>query len=201
VSTAATVPAVYAGALLELAEERGKRESVVADIQGLLETLDANPALIAAVDGADLGRDQAKALLGSVFADKVEPEVLDFLRLLVDRARFGAVGSILAEVLKQAADAAGRVDVSITTAVELEPSAKASLEGRIRTVLGAGAAFTYAVEPELLGGLRLRYGDIQVDATVRRRLSDLRQTILDAPIAGVHIDGDPEPGAEQGDDA
>jgi len=179
---AATVPAVYASALLELADERSSRGEVVSDAAAVAETLDANPQLLGALASPDLTREQGKKLLHDVFAERVSRELLDFLLLAVDRERVEGLPAILDEVGRLAAEQEGREQIAVTTAVELDAANRERLERLLRERRGANVEISYHVDPAIIGGLRVQSAERVVDFTARRHLAEMKRTMLQAPV-------------------
>ncbi|MHC5067793.1 MAG: ATP synthase F1 subunit delta [Planctomycetota bacterium] len=179
---AATVPAVYASALLELADERSKRPAVVEDCATLAEAL-ADEAAFRALLAPSLSRVQAKGLLDACFKGRVEQETLDLLKLLIDRGRFDEVRSILAEVEAISAADAGRVPVTVTSAVELPQTQRMAVQAALAKRLGDAVQPDYQVDPALRGGLVLSVGDRVIDTSVSRHLATMKQMIIDIPVS------------------
>jgi F-type H+-transporting ATPase subunit delta len=69
-------------------------------------------------------------------------------------------------------------DVVVTSAHELLASERDELEARLRSAHGQDIRITYEVEPELLGGVRIRVGDRISDYSVAARLDALRQRLV-----------------------
>ena len=65
--TAATVPAVYASALLEVAAEKGNTDSVVAGSRDLLAAIQEDANLLDLLNHPRLSRDQVKRHHSFVF--------------------------------------------------------------------------------------------------------------------------------------
>jgi len=189
--TAATVPQVYASALLELADERDKRASVVEDCSTVAEVFARDPQLLAAIRSPVHGRGGSKELLRRCFDGRVADEVRDLLQLLVDRGRLEDATAILAEVEDTARRQAGEVAVESFSAVELDEQLRGQLEASLRRHCGEGVRVAYHVDAELKGGLTLRLGDVLVDGSVRRYLAVARARILQAPISRDLWEGDP----------
>lgn len=181
---AGTVAGVYAQALLELAQEQGRRDAVVESCRGLLDTRvpALTPALVAQLDDPHLGKAKAKQVLDAALAGKVEPEVLTLLKLLVDRDRLADANAIFREAVAIADRDAGRIRVLAVTAVPLSSGARERLLASVRAAVGPNAALEERVEPGLIGGMTLRIGDTFVDGSVRRRYADLKSRILDARL-------------------
>jgi F-type H+-transporting ATPase subunit delta len=101
-----------------------------------------------------------------------------FVLLLLERRRIVLLPSI-ARAYRDMADAhLGRVRAQITSA---EPLAAAALD-RVRRSLeqrtGKQVIVETAVDPDLIGGLVARVGDLVLDGSVRTQLSDLRAKLL-----------------------
>jgi F-type H+-transporting ATPase subunit delta len=178
---AATVAAVYAQALLEVADDRGNRAAVVRDCRELPDVL--TPDLVAKLDDPRLGKRQAKELLGATLGRSVETDVLNLLNLLVDRNRLADAVAIAREAVRQAEAAVGLLRVDVATAVPLDDAAVRKLAENLGRALGGTAQVSRVVDPDLIGGLTLRVGDNFIDGSVKRHLIEMRRRMLDAPVS------------------
>lgn len=103
-----------------------------------------------------------------------------FLELLAERHRMPAVFRI-----RRAFDALWKeerkmLEVSITSAVDLDADTVQGIGHQIADATGRTVDLTSTVDPEVLGGLVLRVGNVIVDATVRNRLERLRKQVARA---------------------
>ena len=73
--------------------------------------------------------------------------------------------------------AAGRVRATVTTAVELSTRDRDRVENELSKRLGKEIRMHVVVDPRILGGLKLQYGDRLVDASVSTRLQQLRRRL------------------------
>ncbi|NRA37817.1 MAG: ATP synthase F1 subunit delta [Planctomycetes bacterium] len=178
----ATVPSVYATALLELAADRSKTPAVVEDCMGVLAALESNPDLVRQIDSPKLSRVQAKELIANCFAAHVEEEILTFLHLLIDRDRFSEACEILSTAVEMADKQAGIVNVSVVSAQPLDDIMAKQINRSLASIFGEGIVLHTSVEPDMLGGLQVRVGDYLIDGSVRRHLNEMKKRILDAPI-------------------
>ncbi len=115
-----------------------------------------------------------KALAGA-------PEIfLNFLGLVLDKGRAGALPSIHEAFRDLRDDAAGRVRVQASTACAMTPPQSSSVKTSLAGKLKREVVLEERVKPELLGGLRLQVGDWVADGTLARRLKDLARDVMDA---------------------
>lgn len=186
------VATIYAQALLELADERGKRAAVVDNCRELAQFISTSHDTVARLSDPRLGKAHLKALLQATFAGRLETETLDFLKLLVDRNRFDVMGEIVAAVIARAEAQAGVVHVAVTSALELSQAGQAKLMTELKAHVGPGVVMHLATDPGLIGGVTMRIADLLVDGSVRRHLDEMKSLILNAPLDDRVWEGQPE---------
>jgi F-type H+-transporting ATPase subunit delta len=179
-----TVAAVYAQAVLDLADERGKRPDVVEDCRELARVFRENPQALAGLDDPRVGKDKAKAVLRQAFGSSISREIVDLVNLMIDRNRLRDIPAVIAEAVRLAEKAAGVVHVLATTAVPLSTTGQARLMDGLKRVLGQGVVLKTEIDPALIGGLTVRVEDMYIDGSVRRQLDAVKTKILEAPLIG-----------------
>ena len=70
--------------------------------------------------------------------------------------------------------------VTVTSAVELDEELVSSIGERIEEQTGRRVELSSNVDPDVLGGLQVRVGNMVLDATVRNRLEQLRKQVARA---------------------
>ena len=70
--------------------------------------------------------------------------------------------------------------VQIVSAVELDPDTVKSLGDRIGQQVDRKIELSSEVDPEILGGIVLRVGNLVLDASIRNRLEQLRKQVAQA---------------------
>ncbi len=109
-----------------------------------------------------------------------DPEVVNLARLLIESNRVHEIAGVLEEFTNLADDAAGRVRAVVTTAVELPPADRDDIAKQLGQRLGKEIALRAQVDPRVLGGLKLQYGDRLIDATIATRLQQLRSRLIES---------------------
>ena len=72
------------------------------------------------------------------------------------------------------------MSATATTAVELSPNDRDGLAGSLSKRLGREVRLTATVDPAIIGGLVLRFGDHVIDASLATRLQQLRRKLAGA---------------------
>jgi len=65
----------------------------------------------------------------------------------------------------------------VESPVPLSPAQRAGVTANLKTLYGAGLSFTFAENPALLGGLRIKVGSDVYDGTIRGRLARLAASL------------------------
>ena len=73
-----------------------------------------------------------------------------------------------------------RLEVTLTSAVELDPSVVESVGAEIERKTGKTIELTSEVDESIVGGLVLQVGNRVLDASIRNRLEKLRREVAQA---------------------
>ncbi len=176
----ATIPGVYAAALLAVARERGTAAAVIDACRTLADAF--TPEVLRPLDNPLIGKDAAKKTLSGVLAQQPK-ELHDLVLLLVDRNRLENAGAILREAIRQYEAEEGIVHVKVKVAAPVSQEFKDNFINRVRVRRGPGAQLDLSVDPALIGGFTSRIGDDYVDASVRRQLVEMRLAMLATPVS------------------
>jgi F-type H+-transporting ATPase subunit delta len=103
-----------------------------------------------------------------------------FLELLAEKHRLPVLFRIRREFDALWAKEQRLLEVSVTSAVELDEETVKSIGERIEEQTGRRVELSSAVDPDLIGGLVIRVGNLVMDASVRNRLERLRRQVASA---------------------
>jgi F-type H+-transporting ATPase subunit delta len=167
----------YARAVFELATVEGQVEKWGGQLAELQQAL-SNPGLVKILSNPTIPIGQRMELLASL--DFLDHETANLGRLLIESNHVDEIDGIAGEYQHLADAAAGRVRATVTTAVELEPEDRDRVARELSKRLGKEVSMSVVVDPAILGGLKLQYGDRLIDASVATRLQQLRRRLADA---------------------
>jgi ATP synthase F1 delta subunit len=109
-----------------------------------------------------------------------EPEFTNFLELLVEKGRMPEVFRIRREFDELWKKAHRRLDVTVTSAIELDPNVVGKIGEEVERQTGEKVDLSSEVDGEILGGIVLRVGNMVLDASIRTRLDKLRKSVAAA---------------------
>ncbi len=175
----------YARALVELGQKNGNIDQLGADLarfEGLLDLGDAQ--LRKALENPGITIGQKRGVIDAVLAKTdYHPLVKNFIRLLIDKGRFGHVSLIAAAYRDMADGLAGRVRATVRYARELPPELRAEVQATLAAATGMQVVVTWGVDPALLGGLVAQVGDRVIDGSVRARLDAMQDALVRGVVA------------------
>jgi F-type H+-transporting ATPase subunit delta len=172
----AVVHRTYAGALLEAAKERGRVAEVREELADFVAATKDVPELGALLENPELDRPLKRAALEELLGDADEL-VRNFLLLLVEKGRIGELAEVAREFERLVAAEERRLELELTTAVELSDDEARELVAEIERAAGRKVEARRSVDPSLIGGVVLQVGSLRVDASVRGRLEQLRREL------------------------
>jgi F-type H+-transporting ATPase subunit delta len=167
---------LYARALFQAAEEQGRLEAVHRDLSEFADAVEGSPELTAFLANPQ-GEPAAKVGVLGELSDGADTLVHNFLRLVAEKGRAGEILGMRDELQALVDRAQGRVAVELTTAFELSDDEAASIVAQIEQASRRTVEASRKVAPELVGGMILQAGSLRVDASVRGRLTALRQEL------------------------
>ena len=121
-----------------------------------------------------------KQLLRDALAGHAPKPFVGFLEAVVQRGRQGLLGEISREYEELVDVHLGRVHAGVTTAHEVDPEAAKAIAASLARLVGKAVLPHFRTDPSLLGGLIVRMGDRVLDGSMRRRLFQLRFSMLHA---------------------
>jgi F-type H+-transporting ATPase subunit delta len=170
---------VYATALFGAAKDRGKLDAIrdqLGEFVGVLE--DNREVRLFFFSPYFSSSEKIDGLKKSV--SDVEPELLNFLELLLEKGRMPVIFRIRRQYDALWAKENKRLGVTLTSAVELDPEIAKRIGSQIEEQTGNKVELESRIDPDILGGLVLQVGNMVLDTSIRNRLEKLRKSVARA---------------------
>ncbi|MEN6304143.1 MAG: ATP synthase F1 subunit delta [Armatimonadia bacterium] len=172
-----TVTRRYVKALFEAAQATGQVAALAPYLTGLQDLWLSRDDLRATMLSPRLPVDKKRSVLMRLIGDGAPTLMQRFLGLLLDKRRIevlAASGTIYDELQDEAA---GVRHAHVVSAVPLSADQQQRLTETLSESLQAQIVVSSAVDPAVIGGLRVRVGDVLIDGTIRNRLEGLRKQL------------------------
>lgn len=153
-------------------------EEVEDELFRFTRTVAANPALRAALVDRDLPVEVRQGLADDLLGGKVQPATLRLVRFTIVGGRARDVVGTLDWLVEETARARGWRVARVRAAAEVEGGERERLVQSLSTLSGSPVELQVLVDPSLLAGVVVEIGDLQVDATARGRLDQLREHMV-----------------------
>jgi F-type H+-transporting ATPase subunit delta len=170
---------VYADALFEAARDKDKLDVVHEQLDEFADAVAGNRDLQVFLfspyfSSAEKREGISRAVSGA------EPELLNFLELIAEKHRMPAIFRIRNQYDELWAEANKRLEVTLTSAVELDPKIVERVGKEIERQTDRTIDLRSEVDEGILGGLRLQVGNMVLDASLRNQLERLRKEVAQA---------------------
>ena len=168
---------VYARSLFEVATENDTLDVVRDQLGQFAEALSDSHELQMFFFSPYFSTDEKQDGLRRTVTDADE-SFLNFLSLLLENHRMPVIFRVRRVYDRLWRETNQLLAVSITSAVQLDPSVAERVGGEIGRQTGRTVELTSAVDPEILGGIVVRVGNSIIDASIRTRLDNLRKQVV-----------------------
>jgi F-type H+-transporting ATPase subunit delta len=164
-------------ALLASAERDDALDRVEDEVFRLSRIVAGDRGLAAAFADRTAGTATRGELVDRLLGAKVHPVTLALARQAVTAPRGRGVEAALAQVLDEAAERRQRLVAVVTAAVPLTAKQTDRLARALGRVYGRPVLVEVAIDPEVVGGVRVAVGDEVLDSTVAARLEEARRRL------------------------
>jgi F-type H+-transporting ATPase subunit delta len=164
----------YASALFDLAREQRQIESIGNSLEALSQALVDSKEFNELVTSPLVSREDAgKAFEALAPQLGVDPLTANFLGVLAKNGRKGELRNVIRAFRRLAAEHRGETTAEIVTARPLNDDQLAALRQQLRTRAGRDVNIDATVDPDILGGIVVKLGSQQIDASIRTKLNRL----------------------------
>jgi F-type H+-transporting ATPase subunit delta len=170
---------VYARALFEVAVEQDSLDEIHEQLNAFADAMHENRELTRFFFSPYFSVEEKKDGLERTVTD-ADPAFANFLQALIERHRMPVIFRIRNDFEVLWDDARKLLPVRITSAVTLDADTVKQLGDRIGKQTGKQTEISTEVDPDILGGVVLRVGNVILDASIKNRLEQLRKQVAQA---------------------
>ncbi|WMJ21824.1 ATP synthase F1 subunit delta [Paludicola sp. MB14-C6] len=171
------IQVTYANSLFDVVAAKRIESEVREELIALKDIFEAQPDFVKLLSSPVISNQEKHQMIHETFFNKVSLYVLNFFKVLVDNNRFSLVLEIISEYCKLYDKNAGIIAVTAITAAPMSDTLQQRLTKRLSESSGKTIRLTTIVDPAVLGGIKLKYDNTEIDATIQSKLQEMKHTI------------------------
>lgn len=171
----------YSRALFELAREEGADAAILDEMATVRQLFQENPEYVILLDTPALPMEQRLQLLDESLSC-LHVYHLNFLKLLCEKHGLRQYDACVGGYERLYDEAHGILRATAITAIQMSDTQIAALKAKLETMTGKTVALTNVKDPNVLGGVSLRFQGQQLDSSLQSRLEELRSRLMDSIV-------------------
>ena len=167
----------YATALYNEAVRNDVVTSVEADLDAITGLIHGETEFQDFLFSPHVGREDKTRIAELLFSDRVTALTMQFIRLLLEKRREAEFDAIREEFTALRRINGNVIFAEVTSATPLDAKDRSTLEATLATRSGKRVEAVYDVDPSLIGGVKVAYGNYVLDGTIKGTLRRLKDTL------------------------
>ncbi|MCT4592772.1 MAG: F0F1 ATP synthase subunit delta [Anaeromicrobium sp.] len=171
------VAKTYAQALYDVGLEGKSIDKFLEELNFIRKSFDENEDLFRLYKTPKINKEEKKVITDNIFKGNVSEEIVNFIKVLLDKRRINKFYDIVKAYEKMANEYYGIVDGLVDSAIKLDNDTLKKLEEKLSIVTNKKVKLENNVDPSIMGGIRVRVGDKVFDDTIKNRLDNLAEEL------------------------
>ncbi|MFV0289059.1 MAG: ATP synthase F1 subunit delta [Mycoplasmatales bacterium] len=160
----------YAKIFFEVCEEKNVQTEILYQTRQLQKIHGTNVNKILTLPTIDISK--KIELINSLKEEDINIEIVNLLKLLVQRKHFTYFAEIMNEFQTLFQKKSNIVLVKVTTATNLSAQSQDILVKQLEQKLNKQVVLLTEIEPDLIGGVKIQYDSKEIDNTIKKHLRE-----------------------------
>lgn len=165
----------YAQALLSVAKDKNQAEAMLEQVRRYQTAVSAFPEMAHFLESPRIPEAKKEALIARIFDGEAQVILAHFIKLLLRKGRIGYLDAIFRLYPKLYDAERGVLRGELRTTYPLDGDVINRLKAKLENEIHQKIELTLVEDPEILGGFVFSTGTTLIDASIRRRLADLKE--------------------------
>ena len=171
----------YGKALFLITEEDGISDKVVADVITAEKAFKANPDYVKLLNSPAIPKEERVGLVDKAFSG-LDQRLTNLIKILTEKRMIHLFDKVANSYHQLYDESRGILRVEVVTAIPLTSEQSAALTKKLANMLGKTIIIKNTVDRTILGGVKLRYNDVQLDGSVKTRLDKFEEALKNTVI-------------------
>lgn len=173
----------YAHALLRAVQKQNMPlELALQEAAALERVIEQHSRFMVFLRGPQFREEDKEAFVERTLKGKLEHTFYLFLVLLLRRNRPEYLPEIINQFKTQIEEFQGIVSGTVQTAIDLSEAGQNHIREKLENALQKKFHLTFKMNPNLIGGVRFKFGDTLLDSSIETHLKNLRSKLNEARI-------------------
>lgn len=172
-----TVSKNYAKALLDVADEFNSLDLIKTQLDDIKSVLQSSKDLQIVMENSSISSAKKIEILTSIFGNKIDEKLMNFLKLLVEKNRFGEFDSIVISFNEFLDKKSNKKNVEVISPIELNFETKSNILFKLEHKLNCEVVPHWTVDESIIAGLAFKFDDYVIDTSVRNKIENLCKNI------------------------
>jgi len=165
----------YAKALFKLALERNASRDVLMDLMYVFRVLKTEQQLARVLSNPTVPKQTKKRVLKKIFKKHINNITMNFIDFVISKGRELFLSDIISRYKDLHNEHNNISVIEIISAEEIETHLKDRIKEKVGSKQGGGVQIKEKLDKNLLGGIIIKRGDLQYDASVRKKLNNAKR--------------------------
>ena len=172
----------YAEGFLAFAKETIGAKKGLEEMVSFGEILNKNPELSRFMENSEITYEEKSEFVDAVFSSFLSSETREFIKLIMAKRRSEEALDIVDEANMLYRREMGIEKAVIKSAKPLPQDILRAIKDKLESKLNKKLEFEITVDPCLLGGVQATVGNIVIDGSIKRKLSELREYLMESKV-------------------
>ena len=168
----------WVNSLIFLGKEENKINSYLTDINNLTAIIKLNPEIIKIWNSKKISKPIRKKMIDDVFKNRINPYILNFLKLLVDDLRMTYLPVILKSTRLEINQINDVLYGKIFSVIPISNEDKSKVQNWIGKKLSKKIQLINVIDDSLIGGIKIKVGNYIFDGSIQGKINAMRQKII-----------------------
>ncbi len=171
------ISTTYATALYDVCVEENKVDEFMNEVGFINETLKNNAEFFEILRTPRINVNEKKKIIDDIFGNNVNKEIVNFIKILIDKRRIGYIIDIANEFERMVCEYKGIVKAKAYSSICLNSEQIKKLEKKLSEQSGKTVEIENIVDKSLLGGIMIKFNDVVIDGTLKGKLEGLENNL------------------------
>jgi len=173
------IAARYADALFEELKSDSNRKKAISELALIVDLISSSTDFYRMIYSPLVSSSEKISVFQSIFVKKkFNGQLLNFIKILVNNSRLDLLSEISSYLQLNMIESKGQLAVDAVFATKPTPALKTAVIKKLESLTKKRVLLNEKIDPSMIAGVRIQYGSILYDATVKAALDELRDNMI-----------------------